>query len=59
MFELPNPKIGGGGRSLRFGPKFNFYGAGWGVLKGYSHRGGNKIWCKPKVVPIKGYYLGE
>ncbi len=29
------------------------------LLKGYSPGGGNKIWCKPKVVPIKGYNLGE
>ncbi len=58
-----NPRPRNGGRSLRFGLKFDFYprlrGWGWGLLKGYSPGWGNKIWCKPKVVPIKGYYLGD
>ncbi len=33
----------------------------WGVggTQGVQPWGGNKIWCKPKVVSIKGYYLGE
>ncbi len=34
-------------------------GEGVGRYSRGTALGGNKIWCKPKVVPIKGYYFGD
>jgi hypothetical protein len=47
------------GGSFRFGLMSDFYPP-WGVAsQGVQPWGGNRIWCKLKVVPIKGYYLGK
>ncbi len=37
-------------------PQLQNWGRG---LKGCSRGGGNKIWRKPKVLPIKRYYLSD